>query len=68
VDGIRSDVGTTAQVLLVDLLGDAGMALAPRYGVEATPTFLLFERGGALVETVRLDRAWIVSRLRALAP
>ena len=67
MDGIESDVAGRALVLRVDLLSAEGGAIAARYGVQFTPTFMLFDRG-RVVETLRtLDRAATAARLLALA-
>ena len=67
VDGIEHDLAGRATVLRVDLLSDAGTALAKRFGVEFTPTFVLLDRRGAVVDTVRaVDRDTTVSRLLEL--
>jgi hypothetical protein len=68
VDGIERDVGDRATVLRVDLLSQAGAAIAARFGVEFTPTFLMFDRRGALVERLSaLARDRVASRLVELS-
>ena len=66
VDGVERDVAGEANIVRVDLLSEAGQSLARRYGVEATPTFLFFDRDGRVVETsLRLDREAALARLRS---
>lgn len=69
VDGIEREVGSSAHVVRVDLLTESGQAIARRYGVEFSPTFLYFDRTGKLVETARfiVDGDAAVTRLRQLA-
>lgn len=66
VDGVEREVGGAARVVRVEFTTEAGAALARRYGVTFTPTFLFFDRRGTLVETTfRLDREAALARLRA---
>ncbi|HKW78707.1 MAG TPA: hypothetical protein VJQ09_06365 [Candidatus Limnocylindria bacterium] len=68
VDGIESDVQGRAVVVRVDLLSEGGSAIGKRYGVEFTPTFLLFDRRGAAIESLRsVSRGAVVSRLSELS-
>jgi hypothetical protein len=68
VDGIEQDVSGRAVILRLDLLSDAGAAIARRYGVEYTPTFVVFDRRGEAIETLRgVDRTTIAARLLELA-
>lgn len=68
VDGIAREVGSVAKVVRVELPTEFGRAVAARYGVELTPTFLVFDREGRLVRTTTLvDAAGVVRELRALA-
>ena len=50
VDGIERDIGSAAKVVRLDLLSEVGAAIASRYGVEFTPTFLVFDARGTLVD------------------
>lgn len=66
MDGIERDLAGAATVVRVDLLSESGREIARRYGVEFTPTFLFFDRGGVLVETTRrLDRDAALILLRS---
>ncbi len=66
VDGIEREVGDSAKVVRLDLLSEPGQTIARRYGVEFTPTFLFFDRRGALVHATRLlDRDAALTRLRS---
>lgn len=68
MDGIEWDVGDAAKVIRVELPTDFGRSIAARYGVEFTPTFLLFDAAGQLVERTRgLGRDAVVARIRQLA-
>lgn len=68
MDGIEADLGDVVKVVRVELPTDLGRTIAARYGVEFTPTFLLFDARGQLMERARgLDREAIVARLRQLA-
>ncbi len=68
MDGIAEDVGGEAKVVRVELPTEAGRRIATRYGVEFTPTFLVFDSRGELVERVgAVDRARLVAALRRLA-
>lgn len=67
MDGIERDVGDRAKVVRVELPTDLGRAIAVRYGVEFTPTFLLLDARGELVRRAnRVDPA-VAAELRALA-
>jgi peroxiredoxin len=66
VDGIEADVDARALVLRVDLLSDAGRTIASRYGVEYTPTFVVFDRGNVVDVFRAVDRS-VGARLLALA-
>lgn len=68
MDGIERDAADIAKVVRVELPTDLGRTIAARYGVEFTPTFLLFDATGAPVRrTQRVDREATVAELRALA-
>ncbi len=68
MDGIAEDVDSVAKVVLVELPTDAGRRIAARYAVEFTPTFLVFDARGQLVERVSaVDRQRLVAKLRDLA-
>ncbi len=49
VDGLEDELGDQAVFLRADLLADVGAALGARYEVDATPTFLVFDRRGKLI-------------------
>ncbi|OLC57438.1 MAG: hypothetical protein AUH85_03430 [Chloroflexi bacterium 13_1_40CM_4_68_4] len=67
VDGIERDVAGRALVVRLDLLSDTGATVAKRFGVEFTPSFVLLDRHGVVVETFRaVDRDAMVSRLLEL--
>ncbi len=54
-------------MLRVDLTRASGRAIGARYGVEFTPTYLVFDARGSLVSTARLgDGAALARELRAL--
>ena len=46
VDALEDSLGASAVVLRIDLLEDVGKAVAQRYGVGITPTFIVFSRDG----------------------
>lgn len=67
MDGIEADLGDVAKVVRVELPTDLGRTIAARYGVEFTPTFLVFDAKGQLVAKAnRLERS-VVEQLRRLA-
>jgi hypothetical protein len=67
VDGIERDVAGRALVVRLDLLSEAGVTIAKRFGVEFTPTFVLLDRRGAVIDTLRaVDRDAMASRLLEL--
>ncbi len=45
-----------------------GTAVMARYGIEFTPTFILFDAKGEIVERRNTVDASIADRLRSLAP
>lgn len=47
MDGIERDVGDRARVVRVEIHTSAGDAVARRYGLSFTPTFVLFDGRGA---------------------
>ena len=49
VDGLEERIGTQVQFARVDIFGEQGQQLAGRYGVVATPTYLLLDGGGNVV-------------------
>lgn len=68
MDGIERDVGDAAKVIRVELPTDFGRSIAARYGVEFTPTFLVFDATGRLAERLRaLDRGVTAELLRRLS-
>jgi hypothetical protein len=68
VDGIEQDVAGRALVLRVDLTTAPGARIGARFGVEFTPTFVLLDRRGVALDTLRsLDRRAVASRLIELA-
>lgn len=68
MDGIEADLGDVAKVVRVELPTDLGRTIAARYGVEFTPTFLIFDARGSLVSrTHRVDRTETMRDLRRLA-
>ena len=48
VDGLEREVGDQAIFLRVDLLGEVGEQLGDRFDIHATPSYLAFDRHGAL--------------------
>lgn len=67
MDGIEERTKDVATVVRVNIRSAGGRVLAERYGVSFTPTFLLFDRNGALVERTSAIAPEMADRLRALA-
>ena len=65
VDELERDVGDRAIILRVDLLSDVGEALGARFEVHASPTFLVFDARGRLVQ--KQGGKVPAARVRALA-
>lgn len=49
MDGLEADVAGRANVVRVQIQTDAGREAAGRYDARFTPTFVVFDRTGALV-------------------
>ncbi len=49
VDGLEQQLGSRAGVARVDLFSESGGALAERYRISATPTYLLLDARGNVV-------------------
>lgn len=49
VDGLEERIGARAGFARVDIFSESGGALADRYRVSATPTYLLLDEGGHVV-------------------
>jgi thioredoxin-like negative regulator of GroEL len=69
VDGIVQDVGSTAQVMRLNVLDDVGYEIAQRYGVRGLPTFIVFDAQGQPVDILLgiPDRAQVVNQLKQLS-
>ena len=46
VDGLECDLEDSAVVLRINVREEVGRAVARRYGVRVTPTFIVFDRTG----------------------
>ncbi len=68
MDGIEADTRGVAIVVRVQIQDGAGRAVADQYGIELTPSFVLFDRGGRELERFRSVTPSLTERLRALAP
>lgn len=67
MDGIERDVGDAAKVIRVELPTDFGRSIAARYGVEFTPTFLIFDARASLVRRTHRVGDAETAELRRLA-
>jgi thioredoxin-related protein len=70
VDGIEEDLRGFAHVLRIDIATPLGRELVGRYGLDLTPTFILFDARGQIVSRlsgVAPLRGEFVDRVRALA-
>ena len=67
VDGIEERTHDVATVVRIDIQTADGGRVAERYGLVFTPSFVIFDRQGHLVERLgRVDQT-TADRLRALA-
>lgn len=67
MDGIEARVDGVARVVRLQIQSAAGKEASRRYGVELTPTFVVFDRSGAPVERLRTIDLSVAERLRGLA-
>ncbi|MBI3286531.1 MAG: hypothetical protein HYZ68_00635 [Chloroflexi bacterium] len=70
VDGIEQDLRSIARVARVDIATPLGRDLIGRYGLELTPTFILFDAQGRFASRlsgVIPQRGPLVDQVRALA-
>jgi hypothetical protein len=65
VDGLEGEVSGRANVVRVQIQTDAGREAAARYAAQFTPTFVVFDRAGALVDRGSNAEA-AAERLRSL--
>jgi hypothetical protein len=65
VDGLEPEVNGRASVVRVQIQTDAGREAAARYGAVFTPTFVVFDRAGTLVDRGS-NAEGAASRLRSL--
>jgi thioredoxin-related protein len=49
VDRLEQELNGSAKVLRIDVMSRAGLALAREYGVQAVPTFVVFDGKGQVV-------------------
>ena len=67
VDRLESEIGDKVKFALVDLFSDTGRVLAQRYNFTYTPFFVLFDKNGTLVVSVRgvtPTRGFVEDRLK----
>lgn len=67
MDGIAERTRTFANVIRVRIQDEEGRAVAERFGVTYTPSYLLFDAEGDVAGRPRVAEDALAERLRALA-
>lgn len=67
MDGIESATKDVANVVRVEIQTEGGRALAARYGIELTPSYVVFDHAGREVRRLRQAGPETADLLRALA-
>jgi len=67
VDGIAGATAGVANVVRLRIQSPEGAGAAARYGLELTPSYVLFDAGGNVVRRARFVDGATADRLRSLA-
>jgi len=67
VDGIERQTRGVANVIRIDIRTEEGRRVADRYGIEYTPSYVIFDASGQALERLGAAGADTTDRLRALA-